>query len=81
MQSERPKNLKADELEEYNGLLEEQSLPFEEKAIQAHEANLKRLGQGLWDANIARSVTALGELSPAKYGKKETGEERYETLR
>lgn len=81
LQSERPKNLKADELEEYNGLLEEQSLPFEEKAIQAHEANLKRLGQGLWDANVARSVTALGELSPAKYGKKETGEERYETLR
>ena len=81
MDSERPKNLSAEEVEQYNILLEEQALPFEEKAIAAHEGNLKRVGQGLWDASIARSVTALGTLSPAKYGKRETGGESYDTLK
>ncbi|TAJ51694.1 MAG: tetratricopeptide repeat protein [Nevskiaceae bacterium] len=81
MDSERPRNLAGEELEQYNLLLEEQSLPFEEKAIQAHETNLKRVGQGLWDPAIAGSVAALGALSPAKYGKRETGAEVYESLK
>lgn len=81
MESERPRNLGAEEIEQYNILLEEQALPFEEKAIAAHEGNLKRIGQGLYDDSIARSVTALGVLSPAKYGKREVGGESYETLK
>lgn len=81
MDSERPKNLGAEEIEQYNILLEEQALPFEEKAITAHEGNLKRIGQGLYDDSIARSVTALGVLSPAKYGKREVGGESYDTLK
>ena len=80
MDSERPK-LSAEELEQYNLLLEEQALPFEDKAIEAHEKNLKRVGQGLWDPAIAGSVTALGVLSPAKYGKRETGADAYESLK
>ncbi len=79
--SERPRNLSAEEIEQYNILLEEQALPFEEKAITAHEGNLKRVGQGLYDPSIAQSVTALGLLSPAKYGKREAGGETYDTLR
>ena len=81
MESERPKNLGAEETEQYNILLEEQALPFEEKAIAAHEGNLKRVGQGFWDEPIAKSVTALGTLSPAKYGKRETGGDSYDTLK
>lgn len=79
--SERPRNLSKDEIEQYNILLEEQALPFEEKAITAHEGNLKRVGQGFYDDAIAQSVTALGVLSPAKYGKREVGGESYDTLK
>jgi len=81
MDSERPRKLSAEEVEQYNILLEEQALPFEDKAIAAHEGNLKRLGQGLYDESIARSVTALGTLSPAKYGKREVGGDSYDTLK
>lgn len=81
MESERPRNLSADEIEQYDILLEEQALPFEEKAIAAHEGNLKRIGQGLYDDAIASSVNALGVLSPAKYGKREVGGDSYDTLK
>ncbi|HXS80365.1 MAG TPA: tetratricopeptide repeat protein, partial [Gammaproteobacteria bacterium] len=37
--SERPPELTADELEQYDILLEEQAFPFEEEAIQLHETN------------------------------------------
>jgi TolA-binding protein len=80
MDSERP-NLKGDELEQYNLLLEEQANPFDEKAIQTHEANLERLKQGLWNDYIRKSAAALAELSPAKYGKRELREDSYDTLR
>ncbi|TJY61153.1 tetratricopeptide repeat protein [Sinimarinibacterium sp. CAU 1509] len=79
MQSERPRNLSDLEREQYDLLLEEQAYPFEEKAIKAHEANLKRIGQGLWDPWIRRSVSALSELVPAKYGKNEHREMIYES--
>jgi TolA-binding protein len=79
-ESERP-NLKGDELEQYNLLLEEQANPFDEKAIQTHEANLQRLKQGLWNEYIRKSVAALAVLSPAKYGKRELREDSYDTLR
>jgi len=79
MQSERPRKLSELEREQYDLLLEEQAFPFEEKAIEAHEANLKRLGQGLWDPWIRRSVSALSEMAPAKYGKHEHREVIYES--
>ncbi len=79
--SERPKGLKPDELEQYNLLIEEQADPFDQKAIEAHEVNLKRVNQNLWNKSIAASAKALGELAPAKYGKRETREDSYESLR
>jgi len=81
MASERPRGLSGEELEQYNLLLEEQALPFEDKAIATHEVNLKRIGQGLYDEGIAGSVKALGELSPAKYGKREIAEDVYDSLK
>lgn len=80
LESERPSALQADALAEYNLLLEEQANPFEEKAMQAYEANLRRLGDGVWDQWIRKSSLALGELAPGKYGKHERLEDRYEAI-
>lgn len=80
MASERPAKLAGEALEQYGLLLEEQAFPFEEKAIQAHEINLSRLRHGIWNESIGKSVTALGTLSPAKYGKQEKREVTYDEL-
>ena len=79
--SERPRNLSGLELEQYNLLLEEQAFPFEEKAIEAHESNLRRIPQGIYDEWVAKSYKALAQIAPGKYAKREQGEETYETLR
>jgi cellulose synthase operon protein C len=71
MASERPKNLKGEELEEYNSLLEEQVFPFEEEAIKAHEVNATRAKDGVYDEWVRKSFQALAELKPARYGKTE----------
>lgn len=71
MASERPRNLSADELEQYDLLLEEQALPFEEQAIQMHEANARRAGEGLYDDGVKASFSALAKLLPARFGKTE----------
>ncbi|HYX74272.1 MAG TPA: tetratricopeptide repeat protein [Steroidobacteraceae bacterium] len=71
MASERPKNLKGEELEEYNSLLEEQVFPFEEQAIKAHELNAARAKEGVYDEWVRKSFQALAELKPARYGKTE----------
>jgi tetratricopeptide (TPR) repeat protein len=71
MASERPKNLKGEELEEYNSLLEEQVFPFEEQAIKAHELNAARAKEGVYDESVRKSFQALAELKPARYGKTE----------
>lgn len=79
--SERPRQLDADALEQYTLLLEEQAWPFEEKAIAAYEVNLARLGQqGIWDDWVRRSAGALTEMVPARYGKRERRESRYDSL-
>ena len=71
MASERPKNLKGEELAEYNSLLEEQVFPFEEQAIKAHELNTARAKDGVYDEWVKKSFQALAQLKPARYGKTE----------
>jgi cellulose synthase operon protein C len=71
MASERPKNLKGEELEAYNSLLEEQVFPFEEQSIKAHELNAARAKDGVYDEWVRKSFQALAELKPARYGKTE----------
>jgi tetratricopeptide (TPR) repeat protein len=73
LQSERPKKLSPDELEQYNSLLEEQAYPFEEQAISIHELNTKRARDGVYDDSVRNSFSALGQLKPARYGKSELG--------
>jgi TolA-binding protein len=79
--SQRPKGLKKDELEQYNVLLEEQAFPFEEKAIELHEVNAKRTAQGIYDASVRDSYSALAQLRPARYGKVERAERTVDAIR
>ncbi len=72
--SERPKKLSADELEQYQSLLEEQAFPLEEQSISIHELNTRRAAEGVYDASVKKSFDALAELKPARYGKSERAE-------
>jgi tetratricopeptide (TPR) repeat protein len=72
MESERPPRLSADELEQYELLLEEQAFPFEEKAIGLHERNARRAAEGVYDEWVKRSYAALAELLPVRYARSET---------
>jgi tetratricopeptide (TPR) repeat protein len=75
MKSERPPKLSADELEQYNVLLEEQAYPFEEKAIEVHVANTGRAAQGVYDDWVKKSYAVLAQLKPARFAKVEQGED------
>jgi cellulose synthase operon protein C len=81
LSSDRPRNLSALELEQYNLLLEEQAFPFEEKAIQWHESNLQRVTQGVYNQWVGRSLQALNQIAPGRYGKREQTAEVYDALR
>lgn len=80
LKSQRPKGLSADELEQYDILLEEQAYPFEEKAIAIHSKNIKHTKDGLFDKWIQRSLTQLSKLVPIRYAKFEKGEPYAEQL-
>lgn len=71
LDSERPKELNADELEQYEILLEEQAFPFEEKAIAVHELNVRRIPQGVYDEWVRKSLEQLARLLPVRYAKPE----------
>ena len=75
LDSQRPKKLSKDELEQYNVMLEEQAYPFEEKAIELHEINAHRARGGLYDEWVKKSFAALGKLRPVRYAKVEKDEE------
>jgi hypothetical protein len=69
MNSERPPGLSADELEQYDILLEEQAFPFEEKAIELYEVNASRAAIGVYNEWVAASFRQLAILMPARYAK------------
>lgn len=72
--SEKPKGLSEDELEQYELLLEEQAYPFEEKAIEIHETNANRAYEGIYDQWVQKSFKELGKLRPVRYAKNERSE-------
>ncbi|WP_231591758.1 tetratricopeptide repeat protein [Cellvibrio sp. pealriver] len=72
MNSQRPKDLDDLALEQYEILLEEQAYPFEEKAIEIHQANAQRSWKGTYDTGVKRSFDALAKLLPARYNKMES---------
>ena len=75
MESDRPTNLAADALEQYEILLEEQAFPFEEKAIDLYVANTERAADGVYDEWVRRSFNRLAGLMPARYAKEERSED------
>ena len=78
--SERPQNLDAAALEQYELLLEEQVYPFEEKAIELYMANTDRAPDGVFDEWVQKSFNRLASLMPARYSKAERGEDVVTTL-
>lgn len=79
--SERPRNLDAEALEQYDVLLEEQAFPFEEKAIELHETNAQRARDGVYDEWVQRSFDVLAKLVPARYARTEISEDYVPTIR
>jgi TolA-binding protein len=69
--SKRPRGLSELELAQYDLLLEEQAIPFEEQAIAIHELNARRSWNGVYDDWVKRSFTRLRVLLPARFDKDE----------
>jgi len=71
MSSQRPKGLNEEELEEYSFLLEDQALPFEDKAINLYEINAARTKDNIYNKAVKDSINELRKLKPAQYDKTE----------
>ncbi len=67
LESDRPKSLNDDELDQYEILLEDQAFPFEDKSIEFLEINLSRVKEGLFNKWIKLSHDELIELFPTRY--------------
>jgi hypothetical protein len=73
--------LKKLEREQYDLLLEEQALPFEDKAIGLHEVNAKRAAQGVYDEWVQKSFAALRTMKPGRYARAERAEGVVDAIR
>jgi len=71
MASERPEGLSPLEKEQYDLAIEEEAYPFEEKAIEVHESNLKLISRGVYNEWVEKSLRKLAESVPARYDKPE----------
>ncbi len=69
LESERPTDLAAGDLSEYEMVLEEEAYPFEEKSIEVHEKNLELMVSGVYNRWIERSLAELAEVMPGRYAK------------
>src|SRR5499425_3173900 len=72
LESERPDDLKPEDLEEFKNKLDEAAFPFEEKAIGVHEKNMELLHAGAFNSWTEKSLNRLTELMPGRYAKHET---------
>ena len=71
MESPRPPGLNATELQDYELVLEEQAIPFEDLAIEVHQTNIQHAWDGSYTEWVGKSINAMGKLSPVRYGKQE----------
>src|SRR5213594_4280432 len=79
-ESERPVDLEPADLQEYERSLEDEALPFEEKAIALHEKNLESLHAGGFNPWIEKSLGKLAELVPGRYAKHEMSDEFLDSI-
>jgi cellulose synthase operon protein C len=73
--SERPRGLDELELEQYELLLEEQALPYEDQAIDILIANTDLVTQNIYDQWVKQSFAQLATLLPGRFAKFEQVEE------
>lgn len=71
MESERPANMKAKDLQKYELDLEENAFPYEERAIAVHEKNIELLRSGVYNTWTEKSLAKLATLMPVRYAKEE----------
>jgi hypothetical protein len=64
--SERPGNLGAEELAQYELLLEEQAAPFEQQAVEIYASNVRRNNGGQIDRWVEKSQQRLDVLRPGR---------------
>jgi hypothetical protein len=69
--SERPAGMSAAERTEYELAIEEEAFPFEEQAIEVHEANFGLIANGVYNEWVRKSLDKLGALMPGRYAKHE----------
>jgi len=69
LDSERPADLSADELLDYDMVIEEEAFPFEDLAIEVHEKNLELMSAGVFNDWVERSLDKLADLVPGRYAK------------
>src|SRR3989454_400097 len=72
LESERPGDLKPEDLAEFKNNLDEAAFPFEEKTINVHEKNMELLHTGVFNSWTEKSLSRLTELMPGRYAKHET---------
>ena len=70
-ESERPTDLDAADLEEYEKDLQKEAHPFEERAVALHEKNLEMMRAGVLNAWTEQSLGKLVELMPERYARNE----------
>ncbi len=72
LDSERPTDLSAAELAAYEDVIEEEAFPFEERAIEVHEANVDiMIAANLYNRWVEQSFARLAVLVPGRYAKEE----------
>ncbi|MBW0147524.1 tetratricopeptide repeat protein [Marinobacter arenosus] len=71
MDAPRPSGLSQLEAMQYELVLEEQAIPFEDLAIEVHQANIERSWGGMFNPWIAKSFDAMAKLNPARFDKQE----------
>ncbi|MDX1456135.1 MAG: tetratricopeptide repeat protein [Marinobacter sp.] len=71
MDAPRPQGLSPLEAAQYEIVLEEQAIPFEELAIEVHQANIERSWGGVFDQWVDKSFGAMAKLNPARFDKQE----------
>ena len=67
----KPKGLSALEMEEYEMILEEQAIPFEDIALEIHQGNIERAWEGQYNEWVAASFDAMRKLNPIRFDKPE----------
>jgi tetratricopeptide (TPR) repeat protein len=72
LDSTRPTDLPAAELAAYEEAIEEEAFPFEERAIEVHEANVSvMISANVYNRWVEQSFARLAVLVPGRYAKEE----------